>query len=1378
MVIIFGYVLDRNAPFSGITRCKEKMEREIFHLYINLFTTGIHMSFIVHFIRYLFMTGMPPSMRLWSFLCCAFCVTIEGRGVFSILKQIEDSPLLWDSLLQTVDRARHTTASSGDNRRRTVSDIDCDYRTDHIDSIEASCHQLRYEQLRAVEPEFQKLLAQNNTGNDKLVFLSKEIEGDQESTELASGVLQNLLLQRIAIYGGTDPGTNSTDIGELARFKKLLSALARIHTTTVASLDNLWNALVKTDHHVAYETENKIFAYGTAVNRFLGLLSNSSQDALDRDVSLMGKTAFKMTQSMLNMVKKICATQTELVGLNSNASDISNDVAPVIQAAAEETLQSFSDSIERFADDQSKLGDVIESMNNDAKNIMSRGSDSVQNIVKTQVAAFAQASELMLATFKKDSGETANSSLDSLVRNLNLQSSSLDDAIAGSQDRLSHVKESFADDLSALKRKMENQTATLEAETSQSLNMQEINLTDSRNKVSSAVSETAQKAKSVDQQYSGASTSFSSQSNDFRSNLASALTIAGTQSVQLLASSSNNVGRTSQQIGQLGTNGAGSLSDALSGVNMGLSTSDVSTGTTVGDQATAVSQSQQLGEAQMQASLDSTHQFMDSSLTPVQNTVLNTASGALALANSVNADRSNTVKDATLAQESGSAAIKVYQQAAKMAGMLSVSQSTYTMSGQMGSANNLLSQTEADLSNATHAFESQQDAAQSVIGQSEAWAHNTQSDIAEAGDSLGMVAERTASSFQQQMKNVLSDASEGVDTASSQALRNVEASQVILTEPMFALIRALNDTGPTPNLQAPELKQLQQLLYEIQGDYIQESDQEKALMDQFEQSLSAVSQQQQGELPGFATSAEKKLISAVNTLSDRAKKEVEKYSKRLQTVAGQLDANYDPSIPALADGQLSSLDVNMNATLASLTNASLWMSQEANLVTAGTPGMEARVKSVFSSGEARIASSELDLLKYINLTAQESARNLSVSPDRLSLVMVQANSAFQSAVDDASNNEIQADAMRSEEQVQTNQINFSSSENNVVASLKVLQNQTSSTIADLQSYSDSEFTQKADTLASTQATIAEAAGLARAILAQANRFQMGSNHSFNQEASEAYLMVAKLNTAVSAGNTSLENELAQATSQEGFSQQSAGIQATGLISGTNQTITDVQSAVNMAEAAVSSVNSAAKDAVSKSNSAFASFKTQLTNAIDGSLAAVSLSHDEVKDQIAADSGVSKLELQQARDFIKYVRTAWLSYSDYEKSKFEDMADKDALVLRNMEGTARNGLSNGRLKIAFLNSTLENVTKSLEEDSRSYTNFLKDSSTGLLNTSSASDSLGSEIAGNETLIESMIGQVRKNMTIQDAAERDFVVSNVSAFDASIASMSSQILASLS
>ena len=1313
----------------------------------------------------------------------ALCVTwISLSGGLSyrsdllvLLDGLKDSPVPLESLIETMDAAREGTAASRNDRRRSVSDVDCDYITDRIDSIESSCHQYRYQQLVAVQPQFQQLLLRNNTENDKLVYLTKAIEGDSESTQVASGVLQNLLLQRIAIYGGTDPSSNTTEMGQLARFKQLFDSLAALHKSTSASLENLWRALVKTDKHVANQTQNQVFAYGTAVKRLLGLLSNTSQDALNYDVALMGETAHSLTQGMLGMVKQICETQQELVSLNSNASDTSGAVAPVLEAAVDMALQRFNEALSEFEDAQLKENDLIDSVNRKAEDVMDGGVDSVQRISQVQVSAFSKALALMLETFKKDTESTVSGSLGSLSADLGKKSSTLDQTIGEFQYRLVGVTKQLADQLGALKEELAGKLSTANSQIFGGIEDSETKLQDSKDLVSSTVSKNAQAIKGIDQQFSGASTTFDSQASDLRTRLSSVVSKAGTESTQLMMSSIRQAGETQQKISQLSSNGEGRLSVSLSSVGNGVGKDALSTGTTVGDQEHAVFESQQLGRAQLQASIDETSQVVDSSLAPLQGTVLDTASRALSLASTVRAAEKNAINDASAARESSNTAITSNLQASKVEGLASVSQGQEAMNGMLGSSTNSLFEADGQLIAATSIFEAQQRAAHVLLEQSQGIADGVEGKITKAGETLAAVAESTASLLKAKVENSLSDASQGVDSVVSRATEKIENIKRDSSEPLLSLTNALKTVGVTdPGLSQtdPQVRALVQILAQIQGDIAKESERKAALVDEFRNALAMSSQQGKSEIPGLLSQIEQEVARNAESFAETTRNEFSRKFKSLQAWADQENATWDDSsIADSAETALSALAVKVEALLDSLTSSTSSMSKEMSAVSSGTPALDATVSELASSGKAKIAKTESDLLHYINSTAESFARNMSVSPENLADLMQEVDENFQRSVGEGSDAAIKAEIDLGEVRLQSDS---SQGEQDVVSSLQDTETKTANVVKKTVSGSVSDFVKRANTLSSTESTIQQAAALARAIVGEANRMKTGSSQSLEQEASEASYLLAKLNTAISAGNTSLYNELAQSDSQADYVQRSSAVQAAGLISGANLTVSDAMTALKQLQNAVDVSSNSEGDSVAGAKEQFTSLKLQLSKVIDESLAAIGTSKAKLTDRVTGESAASKFQLRKIRDFVKSVRNAWFTYSDYEKGKFGEMADNDAFVLKQMEGTALAGLTNGRQKIHDLNSTISNISESLQEDGSLLSAFLSDSAWGLGNVTENSNSLGTETAANQSSIENLIASTRKSMTTEDAVERAYIASNVSAFEASLASMSSQVL----
>ena len=1322
--------------------------------------------------RYLFMT--VHSLLITFVLCMniAYAGKDKRLDLLSHLEGIKDSPFFLESLIETVDKMEHRTASK-DDRRRVVSDIDCDNISDHDDTIEKSCHRHRYEQLVAIEPKFQELLLQNNSNSDQLAQLSKDIDGNPESTSVASGILQNLLLQRIAIYGGIDPVSNATEIGQLARFESLFSALAKLHNSTAASLDNIWKALLKADAQAANRTENQVFAYSKAVSRFLDRITSTSQYALNYNVYLIGKTAQEMTRSMLDMVKSICAMQQNLTALNANASETSNDAVPAMSAAVDDSLQRFSDAIDAFSTDQAEANDIIDAMNQKAQNVMAGGSDSAQGIAQVQVDAFARALDLMKATFKNDTSSSISSSLDPLVGNLNKASSALDSSISEFQYGLVQVRQKLSGGVEELKNDLSRRSEEVEAKLSKSLNSEQSRLSDAKNYVSSAVSQAAQSSKTIDQQFSGASTAFESQAGDFRSSLMAVFSNTNAKSTKLLSSVASQVGNTQQRIRQMAQNSKGGLSDSLSSVALGVGNGAFSTSRTAIDQAGAVSQSQQLGAAQMQALLDSSSQFAGSSLAPLQNTVLDTAYSTLDMARRANADRAGAEKDMQSAKKFSEAEIAASLQAASANGRNSVSKSSELMSGLMTSSSDAIARTDALLKSTTSLMESQTGEAASVVKQGQSLSDSAESNIALAGESLAKVASSAADSFAKRMGNSLADAARSVDSAASSSGAHVAKIKQEVTGPLLSLISALQkESGASLNAD-PQMQELVKMLAQIQARFAEKSEETESVVRQFEGGLSLASQQSQSALPQFLTQVEKKVFEGKVILAQKRKQDIQKYDKWLQAWAEQEESHYDASISSAAEAKLNALEVKLNASLSSVEKAA-----EPSEIALSTAALDKNISNFAAASSLDIATTQLNLLKYINLTAEMFAQNMSVSPENLAVLMNNVQKSYTSSVDSGIRNLLQAREDRGEAAVQTSAVNAVAGGQDVLASLQDVDNATSSAVDAKIFDANSDLAQKAQQLVSTESTIERAAALAREIVSQANRVKLGTTKSLDQAASAATALISRLNTAISAGNNSLGNEIVQTSAQAGFAQRNSGIQVEGLIAGANQTVSDAGKAVKEVEDAVSVSNSALSDGASSSRSSFENLKAQLSNTIDASLSGVSMSREKVEDRISADSGVSKLQLQKVRDFINNVRSAWFGYSDYERGKFGDMAANDQFFLRSLIATANKGLSDGRQEISDINATLTNVTESLQTDQGLLGPFRSDIENGIGNASAASASLGEDSIKNQTVITSLIAEARSKMSEQDAAERDWVVSNVSAFEASLAAMSSQVLASLS
>ncbi len=1316
------------------------------------------------------------------FLICTFFGSLSGvshrESLLKQLSALEKHPRILESLVETVDTAQHTVAS-GNSRRRVYIDQDCDNLVAHSDEIEDHCSSYRYGVLVSIEGNYTSMLQKNGTQSDRMSNLDLVMNGDPSRSGELNGILRTMYLQRIAVYGGLEPVSNSQIPGFYQNFETMRKGELLLHSRSVASLDSLWNATLSTDAAVADILYNQVFKYATLTEKLMKMMGSAGEDVLNHDVGEIEVAANETNAVLAQISATICAAQRELATQGKNATDLSDSTISVVSAAVDKLLSRSDDFLNLLDQKRSEGDQVIDSVTSGSENIISSGIDSINIIADSYLRTFTESLEKMMAAFDGAADGNLTVYKTSLDRMLTNETARIQSTIDSELDIVHSKRDGVQKQIDDLHNRLMLQTAKVRAYMSGNYSMAEDKLAAQKDNATLTLSGMQESLRSITMQTDDANQRVDPLSSNLRSQLGQQVQSAASASQTNIQGAISAIEQARQEMMGAVSASQTSVQETIQQSSSGIGQGAVNVNQLASDQTGAISSARSVGQAKILAVSDAAESVLTSNLKPLMQSVGNSAADTVTLASQISLAQQSANSDTIAAIKSGQSANSAQLNAANVAGIAASANATNQLAQQMTIASSGIEDARHVLGNAQSHL-SNQDSSLAVIyatgtnldDQTRKGLSSVESGIASLNDGF---ADSLGSSVQSNLQQTVGRIQDISNKSQSEAF----AKSAALRDQLESMINVLrNAQADSVGTISPEMRIMSQMLEDIQSSLSDLEDREESTVQGFNQTLWKVSSKYSGSYPrDIQQKADK--VDALR--AGVAGKLDQILGKAQQTISARVDSvstKWSDAVSVDYLRELAEMAASIPVIVQSVNDSIARGSKFTGDMKARVDGLTTAVGNVERKTSRSLVDFERNLTGFINVTSDGFLKTLSMSPEDIARAYLDASknvsASITGAAEDTVNAMVEGSKQRLVGQLDA-EIRKDASQANLIDS--VLRNVTSD-LNSMAAARNSEFADGQNQVLSASEFVKEAMRLARVIASNISTFEVMATKQMDDAVDRAYALNDKIDSAVGWEGKLIEQQLAKGGANLKFQTTSDGVTALQLTNSSEQSVGDALAAVGSFKDAL---NLMLDDSNKNSDGTHAMVSTaggDIESAFGAVQGGARNHHESLNASLTIEQMIDKLKIAKIREFTKNVRDGWLRYVDYEADKFQQMSDADRANFANMQAIVNNGLESGNAKIGSTNTSVAIVQDSLNTALVNFTSFQGGFDSEAAGVQTAIGNLFSNATGDNSTIVEMISSEESSMNTTDANDRASIEAKLGDFEASLDDISNRVLQSVS
>ena len=599
------------------------------------------------------------------------------------------------SFLENLDKYKSKSTSSN-TRRRTVVDRDCDNVQQHIDSIEGTCDQYRYQVLTKLIPDYQNLVMLNSTFDSEMLKFDTEFNGDPMRPGEVLGLLNTLLMQRVALYGGVNPDNNMTEIGLLKRFELTYGKMRSLSGEAAASLDSLWAATSQVDRRIANKLYTQLFAYATESDKLLMNIQNTSTRLLAADVASIAQLTNSLNVKLLNISNTVCDTQKS-VGISvADSFKLTASALPELTSLISDLMSQSDKTLSAFDDISAKGSDAIDQTIGQSDEILADNLQAIKQISQSYAQTYVTALNRVISTFGSQLSFNATSVVNPLVWRIGNFSKDYEKLSTREQSKIDSSAASLLALIDSLKTKLETRISKAQQAQAVAVAAADAMISNTTDLVSTNSNDFADSQKQLSLQFSGAQSSLNSKIDSAKNSVNSLLTAAKDHSDATIARIGQTVDDAHSELVSGAFSHREAVDGAIGGVVTSLASGSLAAHQVVNSQISTLSKTGQLADAQIGQMTDGAAAAVRSGLSPLLN---DKGSVLVNAVTEIQTAKSSAVRDMQTAASQNQAALQDGSHAVSALAHVLFMKGSSTVANELKSHTALLQNTAVSLKN-------------------------------------------------------------------------------------------------------------------------------------------------------------------------------------------------------------------------------------------------------------------------------------------------------------------------------------------------------------------------------------------------------------------------------------------------------------------------------------------------------------------------------------------------------------------------------------------------------------------------------------------------------------------------------------------------------
>jgi hypothetical protein len=1276
---------------------------------------------------------------------------------------------LMESLIETVERSKHASASSND-RRRTVHDRDCDDYRAKIDDIEDDCSKYRYEILVSIQPNYTRMVQTNSTLFGRFLNLDKAINGDPLSTETSSGILKTLLAHRIAIYGGVDPVSNRMIPGAISQLTSIVNGEFALHDHVSSSLDTVWTMTNNSFITVANILYNQVYNYATTAENMTKMMQTAGDGILALNDDQLATGIRGLNRNLITLINEICSTQKNLTAYGKAAFNSSDDTYAVLDDVLNK-LMTESDRFLDLLDQKSREADaIIDSLTDGSDRVMTNGIEAIEMMANSFVTTFKNNIGKLISAFDSQRSAALDMQQKSLSDMITAGSAELVSAIDTKTNSVDAKRSNLLDKISALRKELAEATSRVRSALLAKMTNAEESMHSQKDNTTRSLSNSEELQRQMKRQLDFAGQQVDQGPNDLQSQLSkqnsNAASIGQSQLIELVSS----MERVRQSMLTSVANTQTSLSDTIQKTEANVGEDTVAAGNVLSDHSSMINAARVGGQAHVQLIADVASSSIGSNLSPLLGSLTQIGSDIVKLAKDAAAAGSAAASDAKSAIAAGSLAAQHLLRSASVDGLVTASALTNQLAQLMGSITKNQDGSSHSLTGAKAKLVDQDAAIASLLSVSKSLTDKAAQGLGSIEDQFGDLNDRFARSIDGRIRNGLSLSGGKISDLGSKTQAQIKTREAELSSQILNLISYLK-SNPS----------------EVVGGYTDK----QILVDtlkNLELQISNITTRQDTDLNGF----NRTIAVSGNNIDSMIADFLIQQGHSLENLSGQppsseLDVRKSIASEISRIDDLFSMAVppSVESTLAVLGLQLPGAQFKTEKVDQDIRGIENRVKGLSQRLDAyerttsdRLSDMERSLLQMVNKTGEDFFKRFRLSPEFLAQTVQGSSSSVRGDIARAAESAA-LDRLMSSETTMENDLNIETgNDTRSVESIDAILDKVRRDVNSLFAQNSMNVQNGRAGLDSAADYAKLAAAMAKGIVKNMSDFTTSGKMALDKALARATAISEQIDSAVGWQGRAIEQQIGRGGNRNEFQATSDGIQASQLSGSAASSVADALETVSSFRSSLDAMLSDSSVRADETRT----FVTQSGSEIDKAYDAMNMQKDHqasiLKSRMTIEQKMNELKLANIRKFTGQVRDAWLRYVDTEDEKFKGMSDSDKTYFSNLLRVATNGFDSGSQKIGFTNSTINQVFDLLNTVNLNFKDFEFSLSDKLSKTSEDLRDSSQSASDLNLSLTSMIDGLRAGMNETDSSDRMSIESKLKDFEASLDDISNRVVQSLS
>ena len=1320
-------------------------------------------------------------MRLWASIVTFLAIAVQvdpsfvSPKAYSLLMSDEG---LMGSFLQSLNRAQTYTTSSK-SRRRTVRDQDCDDIQGHIDSIEDACNGHRWSVLQSLQDPFMDMLGKNATVDEGMNYLDLKFNGDPMQPMESPGILRDLLMQRIAIYGGMNPQTDRNELGAVQRMGNMYTVMKVMSKNSLNSLDNLWNATRRVDDFGEDKLYNQVFKYATTVQKLIGTMVNTSSKILAVDITQLNDFSKTANLQLKQLTKDICERQKELNGYAKKATDESMTNMTGLVKAVDATTTLSEDLMDHFIAMQDEATTITDSLLDKAEMFMDAGKGTVEGIANDFYDSFNNFALSILESFGEKGDEDIEFAFKEIQDYVNNQTGAFAGNLEATRVRVGEVRNDLSKKIGELRQLMESHIEAARAKEGPALWLLETNITKVQSKAELGANNLTQTGKEITMGLSDAITDVGDQASKLRVQLSNQVDIAARKAQTALSDASDVVKQTESSVNSMVSGKQSDVSDSLSQAGGSVGDNTMQSSKIVNDQANVVQRAKAVDDARMAAASDNAGALLRGGLEAARSSMMETSDALVSTGSQIEISRTQTLSDIRAAQAEASDSLKQSISEAKIAGTDAIARGEGKLADRMGSSISVLDAVKSSVAGSVNKLSQQQAASLNLASLGGQVAAAAGSGLENIADQISATDDGIAGQMDATMQSNIVKAQTDTEQIARDASGKVQDITQRLQGPLGLLIDGLRSSelkGGT-FVDTFSVATLMPLLDSIQADMESLSDKKNATITEGLKNLEeGVIQAQQG-LPEFFVEQSKTVqdMRTQNTkkIADRLASEMNRLKDDIQSIRSLPDTDKLKELQA----ELVKDEASMQPVLDRLNPRTVEMDSridqfESDLAVLNQQAMDRARKLA-----TRIPVDSAAMRRSINATGEGQIQRVIESLDNATSAFHEIQEFYQERFTTGSTNMLGSASLLDNSGIR----DIDATVNNIS---KVIFDQlnglSSKALVDTQNRID-EWKRISGEDTTDMAAIAEEA---KKLLAQfddlVSKFsstQRTGESNLGATAAEAKDLIAQASEAEAVGERAL-SAIADGTGGTTEFNTNSQVQiAKGVLGEKASSVGLVGQVVGDFKTAMTAVGDAQDSGSAEMEIQVADASASARDSLRDALRGVTNSFDRLKSNMGLTRSVNRFEIQKIRKYLDHVQRAWNEYAEYEAVKFGKMGDMDKNNLESMKRLVTESAAKGAEQVAQARMTLSGLKDQVTNQQSSLDIFQSSHEAAFNKTAASLDSLRTDTDDEKAEILSKLqdGIAKSDQDLK--SRRSDVNLKIKTFDRNLATIVSKVYESL-